>query len=115
MPYRTKETLEMWLGEFYTLGHAMAETLKVMPQDGSDGEDTGLVGITLMSAQTITYIQPEPPGSTNWMVTFEARDTPVQLDADGAMRLSKELAVVSELCRFLQARSEEYMAAGGED
>lgn len=109
MSYRTKEMLETWLEEFYTRGHAMAETLKVMPQDGSEGADTGLVGITLMSAQTITYIQPEPPGSTNWMVTFEARDTAVLLDADGAMRLSKELAVVSELCRFLQSKSEAFL------
>lgn len=111
MPYRTKETLELWLEEFYTLGHAMAETLKVMPQDGSEGGDTGLVGITLMSAQTITYIQPEPPGSTNWMITFEARDNALQLDADGAMRLSKELAVVSRLCRFLQDKSESFASA----
>lgn len=112
MSYRTKETLESWLDEFYTLGHAMAETLKVMPQDGSDGGDTGLVGITLMSARTITYIQPEPPGSTNWMITFEARESALQLDADDAMRLSAELAVVSELCRFLQTKSEAFVTGG---
>ncbi|WDG16832.1 hypothetical protein [Microbacterium sp. Clip185] len=110
MPFRSLEMLESWLGEFRELGYPIAGTVKVIPQDREFGSDTGLVGVRLMNAQTVTYIQPVEPGSTTWVVTFEARDTDLQLDAAGAFRLSTELAMVSALCTFLQTKSKAYMA-----
>jgi hypothetical protein len=56
-------------------------------------------------------VQPEAPYSQTWVVTMEARDEPVVLDSAGLMNLSSELAVVSALCAFLQAKSAGYSAS----
>ncbi|GAB3155342.1 hypothetical protein GCM10027058_27510 [Microbacterium neimengense] len=111
MPFRSLEMLESWLVEFRELDYPIAGTVKVIPQDSEFGSDTGLVGVRLLNAQTVTYIQPVEAGSSTWVVTFEARDTDLQLDAAGAFRLSTELAMVSALCTFLQTKSKAYLAA----
>jgi hypothetical protein len=105
MPFRSRDTLEAWLEEFRALGYPVAGSLKVMQQDGEDGENTGLVGVRLANASTVTYVQPEAPYSMKWVVTMEAREDPVVLDSAGLMNLASELAIVSALCAFLQAKS----------
>src|SRR5689334_14439732 len=65
MPFRSQRTLDAWLAEFREQGHPVAGSLKVMEQDGHDGADTGLVGVRLANATTVTYIQPERPYSLN--------------------------------------------------
>lgn len=111
-PFHSRQTLESWLTEFTELGYPLNGSLKVIEQDGEAGADTGLVGITLAHANTITYVQPESLGSTRWVVTMEPRDTAVVLDPAGLLNLSAELATVSALCAFLQAKSEAFR---GED
>ncbi|KAA9085291.1 hypothetical protein [Microbacterium radiodurans] len=111
MPYRTRETLEAWLAEFADLGYPLSERLKVIPQDGSDGRDTGLIGLQLLGAETVTYIQPEPIGSATWTITFEARDDDVKLDAGRTLALANELAMVAALCTFLQTKAQAFLAA----
>lgn len=106
MPLRSRETLEAWIEEFRAFGYTLA--VKVIPQDGSLGRDTGLVGITMMNAQTVTYIEPETTGGNKWRITFEPRETELRLDAGGALRLSTELAMVSSLCAFLETKSNAY-------
>lgn len=108
MPFRTRRILEGWLEEFQQLGYPNAGSLKVMAQDSADGEDDGLVGVRLAHASTVTYVQPESPTSTRWLVTMEPRETPVVLDSAGLLNLSTELATVSALCAFLQAKSVGY-------
>ncbi len=110
MPFRTKETLEAWLAEFAELGYPISERLRVMHQDGTGGHDTGLIGLDLVNAGTVTYLQPEPVGSTHWAITFEAREQDVKLDAGRAFELSSELAMVSALCSFLQSKSAAFIA-----
>lgn len=111
MPFRTKETLEAWLTEFAELGYPVSNRLRVMAQDGTDGHDTGLIGLDLLNAGTVTYLQPEPIGSTRWAVTFEAREQDVTLDAGRTLELSTELAMVSALCTFLQTKSAAFIAS----
>ena len=106
MSIRNRETLEAWIDDFARQGYPVAGSLKVITQDGADGADTGLVGVTLDGAPTVVYIQPAAPGSTQWVVTMEARDTAVTMDAAQVLRLSSELATVSALCGFLQERAE---------
>ncbi|MDR5699192.1 hypothetical protein [Agromyces aerolatus] len=112
MAFRSLHTLETWLEEFGTLGYPIGAEIKVMQQDGASGANTGLVGVTLTSASTDTYIQPEAVGSSRWVVTFEPRDSAVVLDPAGLLHLSSELATISALCAFLQAKSAEF---AGED
>jgi len=110
MPFRSKETLDSWIEEFQALGYPLH--VKVIPQDGSLGRDTGLVGVTLMNAQTVTSIEPETPGGHKWRITFEARETDLRLDARATLDLSTELAIVSTLCAFLETKSRAFF---GED
>lgn len=105
MPFRSRRTLEQWLEEFGTLGYPAVGSFKVMQQDGEHGAHTGLVGVQLANAATVTYIQPEAPYSLRWVVTMEPREEAVVLDSAGLLNLSVELAVVSALCAFLQAKS----------
>lgn len=110
MAFRTKETLESWIEEFRAFGYPLK--VKVIPQDGSLGRDTGLVGVTMMNAQTVTSIEPETPGGSKWRITFEARETDLRLDAMATLNLSTELAIVSTLCAFLETKSRAFF---GED
>lgn len=112
MPFRSRQTLEEWLEEFRSLGYPFSGSLKVMQQDGDDGADTGLVGVRLANASTVTYVQPEAPYSHKWVATMEARDEPVVLDSAGLMNLATELSIISALCAFLQTKS---AALGGAD
>jgi hypothetical protein len=57
------------------------------------------------------YLQPERSGSTHWVVTFEERQEDVTLDAATLLRLVGELAMLSALCTFLEAKSKTFVGA----
>jgi len=109
MPFRSQRTLETWLAEFRERGHDVAGSLKVMRQDGDGGADTGLVGVQLANASTVTYIQPQAAYAVKWVVTMEPREEPVILDSDGVRLLANELSVVAALCDFLEAKSAHFI------
>ncbi|MBZ4487708.1 protein-L-isoaspartate carboxylmethyltransferase [Microbacterium sp. cx-55] len=111
MPLRSMETLQSWLTEFITQGHPEVRALKVLSQDVDDDGEVGLVRVQLANASTVTYLEPAAPGSVQWIVTLEPREDVVVLDAAGLQKLSGELATVAALCFFLQAKSEEFLAA----
>jgi hypothetical protein len=111
MPFRTMTTLESWLEEFLALGYPVSGRIRVIPQDAEEGTDTGLVAASLGSVPTVLYIEPVAHGSAAWQVTFEPRDVPASVDAAAALALSAELAVLSALCAFFQAKSEAFLAA----
>ncbi|MFG6402818.1 hypothetical protein [Microbacterium sp. P04] len=110
MSFLSMATLESWLDEFRSLGYPLVGSLKVIEQDGADGADTGLVGVHLVNASTVTYIQPESPTSRRWLITFERREEPVTLPAAQVLTLSTELATASALCAFLQAKHQALTA-----
>ncbi|WP_424466603.1 hypothetical protein [Pseudoclavibacter helvolus] len=105
MPYRSKEVLESWAREFESLGYAEPGVVHVIAQDGDEGQDTGLVRVQLSHAPTELYLQPGTRDSPKWSVTMEPREHTLQLSAAGVHALAQELAVVSALCTFLQAKS----------
>jgi hypothetical protein len=107
MPFRNMDTLESWLEDFRSLGYPDS-VVRVMPQDGEDGSNTGLVGVHLENAATVVYIQPESAASTRWVVTFESREDEEEMDAASLLKLASELSVVSALCAFLEAKSAAY-------
>lgn len=111
MPFRSQRTLEAWLEEFQEQGHAFAGSAKVMSQDGEAGADTGLIGVRLANASTVTYLEPQAPYALKWVVTMEAREEPVILDADGVRELATELSVVAALCEFLEAKSADFVGS----
>jgi hypothetical protein len=115
MPFHSQEMLESWLDEFADLGYSISSRVKVVPQDGTDGADTGLIAMNLLDALTLTYIQPEPLGSVHWGITFEAREYDIKMSAGRALELSAELAMVSALCTFLQTKSQAMVDATDPD
>lgn len=112
MPYRTMTTLQSWIEDFRALGYDDAGILRVIPQDADGDSDTGLIAAQLRSVSTTFYVAPDiEPGSTGWCVTFEPRDTAAPLGSARVLALSGELAMLSALCAFLQARAEAFLAS----
>ena len=109
MEFRSQETLEAWIEEFRALGYPIAGTIKVISQDGEGGANTGLVSARLNNAPTVVYIQPSSPDAVEWAVTLESRDAPATLNAPGVLNLAAELAMLSALCAFLQAKSQSFL------
>ncbi|WP_342001379.1 hypothetical protein MRBLWH7_001814 [Microbacterium sp. LWH7-1.2] len=108
MAFRNLKTLESWLAEYRAQGKPLAGAARVMVQDGEGGANTGLVAFRLGHAPTGVTIQPATPEDSTWVATMEPRDESLVLDAAGLLELSAELAAVSELCAFLEAKSQEY-------
>lgn len=108
MAFRNLETLESWLAEYRAQGKPLADSARVMVQDGDGGANTGLVFFQLGHAPTGVFIQPATQEATGWVATMEAREENLVLDAAGVLELSAELAAVSELCAFLEAKSQAY-------
>ena len=108
MAFRNLETLESWLAEYRELGKPLADAARVMVQDGDGGANTGLVVFRLGHAPTGVFIQPVTQDASAWVATMEPRDESLVLDASGLLELSAELVAVSELCAFLEAKSEAY-------
>lgn len=105
MPPRSKATLESWLEEFDRLGYPYDGTIRAIDQDGGDDADSALVAVRMADATTFTYVQPDTRGGGRWLVTFEAREDAISLDAPGLSRLASEIATLSALCTFLEAKS----------
>jgi hypothetical protein len=108
MPFRSMSTLQSWLDEFQELGYPIAESAKVIPQDGADGADTGLVVFQLVNAPTLAYLQPDM-AALEWLVTMEARERPSTMNPATVMNLAFELSVLSALGAFLQTKSRDFM------
>ncbi|WP_169581948.1 MULTISPECIES: hypothetical protein [Microbacterium] len=111
MSFHDKSLLEEWVEEFRGLGYRSASTIRVMAQDGGDGDDTGLVGFRLPGAPTEIYLQPADHDSAAWVVTFEPREDTVTLPAGTVQMLSDEMTVLAALCSFLQGKSHELTIA----
>ncbi|RWR18927.1 hypothetical protein D8Y23_08585 [Microbacterium enclense] len=110
MPFRTTATLQTWIDDFRALGYDDAGILRVIPQDSEDDSDTGLIAARLRSVSTTFYVAPDTePGSTGWAVTFEPRETAAPLGSARVLALSGELAMLSALCMFLQARAQAFL------
>lgn len=108
MPFRSMSMLQSWLDEFEQLGYAVSGSARVIPQDGADGADTGLVVFQLANAPTLAYLEPEMP-DYEWRVTMEAREAPATMNPATVLNLAFELTLIATLGSFLQTKSRDYM------
>lgn len=104
MSYRSISTLESWLDEFRQ-GDTALGRVRVIPQDGAERADVGLVVVELANAPTVTYLQPDADDPARWVVTMESREDVVTLDAAQLRALASDLGAVSRLCVFLERKS----------
>ncbi|WP_052226496.1 hypothetical protein [Microbacterium mangrovi] len=108
MSFRSMRTLESWLDEFLALGYAFDGDVRVVPQDGAEDANTGLVVVQIADPPTVISIQPEPQNPMRWMVTLEPRESAVTLPAPQVLNFAAELSVLAALCAFLQAKSLQF-------
>ncbi|MFS0866242.1 hypothetical protein AB3M83_02775 [Microbacterium sp. 179-B 1A2 NHS] len=110
MPYRSLATLETWLTEF-TATREGADLVKVVPQDGSDGSDTGLIVVPLRNASTTVYVEPIAIGESLWRITFEPRLDQASLSSTQVHTMADELQIAADLCDFIEMKSAAHLAA----
>lgn len=114
MPYRSQAIVQKWVDHYLAAHPEHSGTVAVLEKDFTPGPESGMVVVALSNASTVTYIQPVASGGlANWLVTFEPRSEAFDLDAAGVSRLSSDLATIAGLCEFLQARTDEALAAVG--
>lgn len=102
--------LQSWVDEFVAQGNADAGSVRVMPQDGDEGADTGLVGFRLPNSPAEIYIQPPDGDAAEWTVMFEPREEPVRLPSSQVSLIADGVATLASLCAFLQRKSDEFRA-----
>ncbi len=107
MPYRDQQTVASWVREFTDQHPGVATEISVLDKDYTSAPDSGLVIVSLRTASTVTYIHVTMVADVaKWMVTFEARNEPFDLDAEGVARLAHDLSTLAELCTFLQEKTD---------
>lgn len=107
MSFRSMRTLESWVDEFVQLGYEFSQ-VRVVPQDGADDANTGLVVVSVADPATVITIQPESRDALRWMVTLEPREVAASLPSPQVLNFAAELSVVAALCAFLQAKSQGF-------
>lgn len=107
MPFRSKDTLQAWLGEFVAAGGG--GSAYVADQEPVGGVDSGLVIFPLANATTSVYLAPMAVGVPDWRVTFEAQPEVTELSPDAVYDLCREISYAADLCAFLQRKSIEHM------
>ena len=110
MPYRSSALLEAWLAEF-TTDHALGGLVRVIPQDGTLGEDTGLIVFPLGGGTTSVYIEPVAVGDFRWRIHFEPREQEAVMSSAQVHAMAAELEMSAALCDFIEAKSAEHIAA----
>ncbi|MFH8248798.1 hypothetical protein ACH3VR_00340 [Microbacterium sp. B2969] len=106
MAFRSISTLQAWVEEFEKLGYPVGGVIRVIPQDGDAGADTGLVAMRVMDSPTEIYLEPPHSEEAEWTITFEPRMEQVTLRASAVKGIASEMATLSALCAFLQQKSE---------
>lgn len=107
MPYRDRTTVESWVNEYVVSHSAASLGVAVLDKNFEAGPNSGLVVVTLRSADTITYLHPVMrSGRPLWVVTFEPRTTALDLDDADLRLLADDIAHLAELRSFLQEKTD---------
>jgi hypothetical protein len=110
MPFRSIAVLQSWVHDFEQLAPSAGGDIRVIPQDGEGGDDTGLIAVRLPNSPTEIYLEPPTPTQVEWTVMFEPREQPVRLGSSQIRTMAEEMAVLAELCASLQQRSDAFRA-----
>jgi hypothetical protein len=112
MPYRDRTTVERWVNEYIVSHSADSLGVAVLDKNFQAGPDSGIVVVTLRSANTITFLHPEiREGMPTWLVTFEGRNGALDMDDADLRLLADDIAALAELRSFLQKKTDEVVVA----
>ncbi|WP_336644626.1 protein-L-isoaspartate carboxylmethyltransferase [Microbacterium sp. USHLN186] len=107
MPYRDRARVEGWVNEYNATHDVEALRVGVLDKNFESGPNSAIVIVTLRSASTITFLHPAiRKGAPVWMVTFEERNEPVDLDDAGLRLLAEDMCAVAELRSYLQEKTD---------
>ena len=110
MPYRTLEMLQAWVDEFCAQT-GRAELFKVIPQEGMDGADTGLIVVPIHGETTTAYLEPSSEGASRWRIQFEPRTRQAMMCAEEVRDVAVQLHLAAELCDFIEQKSDAHLAS----
>lgn len=112
-PRRSREILQAWVDDYLAESGLNGARVDVVPQDGEDDLDTGLVIMRPKDSPLTVYMQPRAFDDPLWELTIPARDEDSTLSA---LELGAVAAVVldaARLCTYLQFRSLEWDRSSG--
>lgn len=112
MPYRSFPLLQSWLSEF-AADHPLGGLVRVIPQDGTLGEDTGLIVFPLGGGTTNVYIEPVAVGDLRWRIHFEPREHEAVMSSAQVHAMAAELEMSAALCDFIEQKSTAHLVALG--
>lgn len=104
MPFRSMEMLRTWVAEFESAHPPRNVTIRVIPQDGDEGADTGLVGVRLLNSPAEIYVEPPAVAEDEWIVTFEPREEFVHLTTGQVVLMADAVGELAAVCAFLQEK-----------
>lgn len=113
-PRRSRDQLKTWVQEFRDQGHIVSGNIKVVDQEDADGQDTGLVVMTLSNTNASIYMQPKGYDEPLWEATLSARPDDLTLSPHDMASLAAELVVAGNLCSFLQFKSLDWDRRSGQ-
>src|SRR5689334_22125095 len=113
MSFHSFETLVSWVMEFER-SHTFAGEVRVIPQDGSDGADTGLIAMRLVNSPAEIYIDPPDGTRSEWSVVFEPPEAEVRLGSAQLVTIAADVTALAQMCAFLQAKTSS-ADVGGHD
>jgi hypothetical protein len=112
-PRRSLDQLKIWVQEFRDQGHLVAGNIKVVEQEDADGQDTGLVVVTLSNGNSSIYMQPKGYDEPLWEATLSARSDDLTLSPHDMASFAAEIVVAGNLCAFLQFKSLDWDRRSG--
>lgn len=111
MPFRSGELLRTWVAEFESAHPPQNVTIRVIPQDGDEGADTGLVGVRLLNSPAEIYIEPPAVAEDEWIATFEPREEFVHLKTGQVVLMAEAVGELAAVCAFLQEKGRALAAS----
>ncbi len=112
-PRRSRELLQSWVDDYLETVSLNGARVEVIPQDGEDELDTGLVVMHPKDSALLVYMQPRGVNDPLWELTIPGRETDSVLSALELGAVASVVLDAARLCMYLQFRSLEWDRASG--
>ncbi|MFZ8758829.1 hypothetical protein ACO03V_15565 [Microbacterium sp. HMH0099] len=90
-PRRPRKLLQEWLDDSEQQGYLTAGSIKVVPHEDDDRDDTGLVVMTLANMSSSAYFQPAKHDDPLWTATITGRGEDLKMNPHQVASLAAEL------------------------
>lgn len=112
-PRRSRELLQAWVDDYLGTVSLNGARVVVVPQDGEEELDTGLVIMHPRESPLSVYMQPRAVNDPMWELTIPGREEDSTLSALELGAVASVVLDASRLCMYLQFRSLEWDRSSG--